>query len=109
LSRKGTLKPSASFANAAGGTATAVPAVADGGGGDPEAGKLVFERVCIACHGENGKGGHAEGAVLPDNIADRTVLTVTTSGRNEMPPFEQVLSEKERRDVAAYVSRLMAK
>jgi mono/diheme cytochrome c family protein len=69
----------------------------------------VYERVCTPCHGENGKGGHAEGAVLSDNITAQTVMTVATTGRKEMPSFAQVLSEKERRDVAAYVSRLLAK
>jgi quinohemoprotein ethanol dehydrogenase len=108
LSRKGTLKPSASFSSAPAGAAPALP-VASAEGGDAEAGKLVYERICTSCHGGNGKGGHAEGAVLPDNIAAQTVMTVATTGRKEMPPFELVLSERERRDVAAYVSRLMAR
>jgi mono/diheme cytochrome c family protein len=37
------------------------------------------------------------------------VMTVVSAGRKEMPSFEQTLSEKDRRDVAAYVSQLMAK
>jgi mono/diheme cytochrome c family protein len=37
------------------------------------------------------------------------VMTVATTGRKEMPSFEQVLSEKERRDVAAYVAGLLAR
>jgi mono/diheme cytochrome c family protein len=36
-------------------------------------------------------------------------MTVTTTGRKEMPSFAQTLSEKERRDVAAYVSRLLVR
>lgn len=108
LSRKGTLKPSAPFADAAGGAAPAVPVVS-AAGGDAAAGKLVYERICTPCHGENGKGGHAEGAVLPDNVTAQTVMTIATTGRKEMPSFEQTLSEKDRRDVAAYVSRLLAK
>lgn len=112
LSRKGTLAPSAPFANASGGASAAggaaPPPVAGEIDGDPAAGKLVYERACTSCHGENGKGGHAEGAVLPDNITAQTVMSVATSGRDEMPAFGPVLTEKERRDVATYVSRLMA-
>jgi quinohemoprotein ethanol dehydrogenase len=108
LSRKGTLQPTATFADASGGAAPTVP-VATGVGGDAAAGKIVFERNCTPCHGENGKGGHAEGAVLPDNITAQTVMTVATTGRKEMPSFRQTLSEKELRDVAAYVSQLLAK
>jgi alcohol dehydrogenase (cytochrome c) len=106
LSRKGTMKPSAPFASAAGGAVPAAP-VPSAAGGDATAGKLVFDRICTPSHGENGKGGHAEGAALPDNITAETVMTVTTTGRKEMPSFAQALSEKERRDVAAYVSRLL--
>jgi mono/diheme cytochrome c family protein len=101
------MKPSAPFVDA---TATVPGApVASAAGGDPVAGKLVYERICTPCHGENGKGGHAEGAVLSDNIGAQTVMTVATTGRKEMPSFEQTLTEKERRDVAAYVAGLLAK
>jgi mono/diheme cytochrome c family protein len=108
LSRKGTLQPAASFANTGGATAPAV-SVPSAAGGDAAAGKLVFERLCTNCHGENGKGGHAEGATLPDNLSAQTVMTVATTGRKEMPSFQQVLTETQRRDVAAYVSHLLTK
>jgi alcohol dehydrogenase (cytochrome c) len=110
LSRKGTMKPSAPFVADAAGSAAPPPAtIPSAAGGDAAAGKLVYERVCTPCHGENGRGGHAEGAVLSDNITAQTVMTIATIGRKEMPSFEQSLSEKERRDVAAYVSGLMKK
>ena len=53
------------------------------------------------------EAGHAEGAVLSDNISAQTVMTVASTGRKEMPSFRQSLSEKDLRDVAAYVSRLL--
>jgi quinohemoprotein ethanol dehydrogenase len=109
LSRKGTLMPSSPFANATGSATPPTAPVASADGGNAAAGKLVFERLCTPCHGENGKGGHAEGAVLSDNLTAQTVMTVATTGRKEMPSFAQSLSDKERRDVAAYVSQLMAK
>jgi mono/diheme cytochrome c family protein len=108
LSRKGTLPPSARFADAGAATAPSVP-IPSAVGGDAAAGKLVYERICTPCHGDTGKGGHAEGAVLADNISAQSVITIATTGRKEMPSFQQVLTEKERRDVAAYVSRMLAK
>lgn len=108
LSRHGTLKPSPTFADAGTAAAATVP-VASVAGGDATAGKLIFDRNCTPCHGENGKGGHAEGAVLSDNIPAQTVMTVATSGRKEMPSFRQSLSEKDLRDVATYAARLLAK
>jgi quinohemoprotein ethanol dehydrogenase len=107
LSRHGMMQPSTTFADTAGAAASvSVPSAA---GGDAAAGKLVYDRICIACHGENGKGGHAEGAVLSDNIPAQTVMAVATTGRKEMPSFQMVLSEKERRDVAAYVSGMLTR
>ena len=89
--------------------ATTPVTVPNAAGGDATAGKLVYQRTCTPCHGENGKGGHAEGAVLTDNITAQTVMTVATTGRKEMPSFQQALTEQERRDVAAYVSGMLAK
>jgi mono/diheme cytochrome c family protein len=36
-------------------------------------------------------------------------MQVATTGRKEMPPFAQVLSEKDLKDVAAYVEKLLAR
>jgi mono/diheme cytochrome c family protein len=36
-------------------------------------------------------------------------MTLATTGRKEMPSFAQVLGEQELKDVAAYVSRLLAR
>jgi hypothetical protein len=54
---------------------------------------------------------HAVGLSLgtADNITAQIVMTAGTTGRKEMPSFRQVPSEKELRDVATYVSRLLAK
>lgn len=109
LSRKGTLKPLAPFPETAGGTAAPAPAVVDATGGNADEGRKVYERICTLCHGETGKGGHAEGAVLPDRIAAAQVMAVAIVGRKEMPAFGQVLSEKELKDVAAYIERLLAR
>ncbi|MEG0820785.1 MAG: cytochrome-c oxidase, cbb3-type subunit III [Burkholderiaceae bacterium] len=73
-------------------------------------GKEKFDTVCAACHGIDGKGNQALGAV---NLTDKTWLyggslaTVTETingGRtNVMPSFKQILSGPEIHLVAAYV------
>jgi alcohol dehydrogenase (cytochrome c) len=111
LSRKGAMKPSAPLADspatARGGTAAAVRV--DPSGGNAAAGRVVFQRICALCHGENGKGGHSEGAVLPDNIKAVSVMTTATTGKKDMPSFAATLSAQEMKDVAAYVEALLKK
>ena len=107
LSRKGTLKPSPPLTDGPAGAAA--PPVADAAGGNAAAGSKVYQRTCEPCHGPTGKGGHAEGAVLTDNIAAQTVMNIATTGRKDMPSFGQVLGEQELRDVAAYVSTLLTR
>jgi alcohol dehydrogenase (cytochrome c) len=110
LSRKGTLKPSPALtdAPAAGAAGAAAPAVASATGGNAVTGKTLYERTCEPCHGTNGKGGHSEGAKIPDNIAAQTVMATLTTGKKDMPSFAQTLSAQEMRDVAAYVTGLVA-
>jgi mono/diheme cytochrome c family protein len=107
LSRKGTMKPSPPLSAAAPVQPNVV--VADAAGGNPEAGSRIYQRICEPCHGTTGKGGHAEGAVLSENITAQTVMNTVTTGKKDMPSFAQVLSTQELRDVASYVSTLLAK
>jgi mono/diheme cytochrome c family protein len=109
LSRRGTMKPAAAWTDGAPGAAPALPAIANADGGNVADGRKVYQRICEPCHGETGKGGHAEGAVLPDDVTAQHVMTIATTGRKEMPSFAQALSDQERRDVAAYVERLLKK
>lgn len=110
LSRKGSLPPQKPFENIAPTTVTIDPAAVDPTGGNAVAGKVVFQRICESCHGPTGKGGHSEGAILPDNLTAATVMSTATTGKNkDMPPFGQVLSTQELKDVAAYVEGLLKK
>jgi alcohol dehydrogenase (cytochrome c) len=79
---------------------------------DPEAfvtsadlanGQEIYERTCVLCHGEDGKGGHGTGAPL-DAVTDLAAMVETIqTGRNTMPSFGAVLTADEIRDVGAYV------
>jgi mono/diheme cytochrome c family protein len=75
-------------------------------GGDPTAGKTVFETAgCKGCHTLSDAG--ATGTVGPnlDQAKPPLSLVVTrvTKGAGAMPPFLGQLSTKQIADVAAYV------
>ncbi len=80
-----------------------------------EAGAVVFEDNCAACHGEDAKGGREVGAPnLTDNIwlygGDLATITETiTNSRHGVMPAWSVdgkLSEAQIRQVAVYVHEL---
>src|SRR5512146_336976 len=84
--------------------------------GDPTKGKVVFEKHCLSCHGEDGKGTGPMGPLLNPPAADYTsessraksdeeLLHTITEGRSgtAMRSFKRWLSKQEMRDVLAYV------
>jgi quinohemoprotein ethanol dehydrogenase len=108
LSRKGSLSPSKladTPATTSGGAISAVPV--DASGGNAVAGRVVYQQICTLCHGESGKGGHSEGAVLPDNIKAASVMSTAMTGKKEMPSFAATLTTQQVKDVAAYVETLL--
>jgi cytochrome c6 len=74
--------------------------------GDPRAGKEVFASAgCGGCHtladaGSSGKVGPNLDDAKPDR---ELVIERVTNGKPPMPSFKDQLSEKQIRDVAAYV------
>jgi len=81
--------------------------------GDPEAGKVVYMRICVACHQPDGSG--LNGMLAADFVKDKTRLAksneeLTTSIREGitrdgkvMPPQKDVLSETEIKDAISYI------
>jgi mono/diheme cytochrome c family protein len=69
-------------------------------------GKQLYERFCLACHGEKGIGGHGGGASLANVSKDVNALIATAlAGKGDnMPPFRGTLKPAEIRDIAAYIS-----
>jgi mono/diheme cytochrome c family protein len=83
--------------------------------GDPAKGKAVYEKHCLSCHGQEGRGNGPMGSLL---IPPATDYTESTKGKSDaellhtikegrpgtaMRSFKGWLSKQEMRDVLAYV------
>jgi quinohemoprotein ethanol dehydrogenase len=78
-------------------------------GGDASAGALVFTRLCSACHGEEGKGGHGGGPDITQVVAAELIANTVISGKGNMPSFAASLTFAQIRDVSAYISTQLGK
>jgi len=74
-----------------------------------EHGRELYAEACVACHGEQGDGGHGGGPSLLKGQPVETIVGVAKTGKNNMPPFGRVYSDADLADVAAYVTRVLAK
>ena len=85
--------------------------------GDVARGQILFAKYCTGCHGFDGEGGRYRFLRGPDPAdltspstrrkPDADLLKTIHDGRPNMPPWNVSLSEKERRDVLAYVRTLV--
>ncbi|MGV3592181.1 MAG: PQQ-binding-like beta-propeller repeat protein [Gammaproteobacteria bacterium] len=66
-------------------------------------GEEIYSGICLACHGEDGQGGHAEGAPIPRDATLEHIFTTATRGGQNMAPFGQVYTPAELKSVATYV------
>ena len=90
---------------------------------DPTAGKAIYERLCVSCHGADGRGGRMARMlpVPPRNLADPTYMqsrsaehlfVVIKDGSaaaglsNAMPGFGSQLDDQDIRNTVAYVQTL---
>jgi mono/diheme cytochrome c family protein len=73
--------------------------------GNAAAGKQVFAQNCSGCHGLTGHGGNGgpDLSGLPNARDPVKVLAQVENGGNGMPPFKGVLTQRQIRDVTAYV------
>ena len=77
--------------------------VAAPGPADIDAGAVVFANTCVACHGQDGRGGH-NGAPTLHGLADADhVIEILNSGSGDMPAFNGALTPVQIRDVGHYV------
>ena len=83
---------------------------------DSDAGKAVYEKSCVGCHGKDGKGNPAMAKVLGEKGLDLTskeatqksdaeLLKIIVEGAGKMPA-QKSLSKDEQKQVLAYVRSL---
>lgn len=85
------------------------------------AGKRLYQRECLSCHGNFGRGdGPAAKGLdrLPGDLADPQLMEAQTDGelfwkitegRKPMPSFKKALSEEERWRIVHYLRTLVKK
>jgi alcohol dehydrogenase (cytochrome c) len=66
-------------------------------------GHEVYAQICVACHGEDGKGGHGGGMPLTSVPTVDFAVETISYGRNNMPAFGSSLSAAQIRAVSEYV------
>jgi cytochrome c6 len=83
---------------------------------DSDAGKAVYEKSCVGCHGKDGKGNPAMAKVLGEKgldlaskeatqKSDEELLKIIVEGAGKMPA-QKSLSKDEQKQVLAYVRSL---
>ena len=83
---------------------------------DAAAGKAIFEKSCVSCHGNDGKGNPAIAKVLGEkglNLtakeatqkSDQELMKVIAEGEGKMPAFKS-LSQDEQKQVVTYIRSL---
>mgnify|MGYP003577864185 CR=1 FL=1 len=90
---------------------TAVALAADAG-----AGKAIYEKSCVSCHGKDGKGNPAMAKVLGEKGLDLTskdatqksdeqLLKIISEGAGKMPA-QKSLTKDDQKQVLTYVRSL---
>jgi mono/diheme cytochrome c family protein len=75
------------------------------GDGQAASGAQLFSSNCQSCHGPDGAGGHIGPNLQKSSVAENLaqVEKQVRNGGGAMPPFSDVLSDKEINTVANYV------
>lgn len=72
-------------------------------------GERIYQEICMACHGADGQGGHAEGGAIPRDRALRDIYIAARNGGERMPAFEALYTPEELLSVAAFVEQVILK
>ena len=91
--------------------------------GDPEDGRVIYQRSCSICHGNWGEGDGSLTNVIPMTPADHTdatkmnnisngelvaIISDGSSGKTLMPGWKGILSKSQIKAVASYIRLLPA-
>ena len=75
----------------------------------------VYKTNCIACHGATGEADTPAGKALnatsfstPDSLnkSDAELVAIIKNGKDKMPPWSEVLTDEQVKDVIAYIRTL---
>jgi mono/diheme cytochrome c family protein len=77
-------------------------------------GKILYERSCLPCHGDEGKGDGPMSAMLPtpphdlsspkiSSQNDAMMFWKITTGKTQMPGFEKTIPDTDRWNIVNYV------
>lgn len=74
--------------------------------GEPDyaAGETLYKQTCLPCHGDDGMGGHNNAMPLNNVSSITEVVTIVSTGRNQMPNFTGALTPEQIRDVSGFVA-----
>jgi mono/diheme cytochrome c family protein len=81
------------------------------------AGKLIYVKYCVTCHGDKGKGDGIAAPGLPKRPADHTgsfvqsqtdgaLFWIISIGNNPMPAYKKTLNPTQRWQVVNYIRTL---
>jgi len=81
------------------------------------AGKATYDKLCVSCHGKDGKGNPAMAKAMGEKglnlttkevqaMKDEDLLKVIVDGKGKMPPSGKSLSAQEQKEVLAYTRSL---
>jgi len=87
-----------------GATSAAGPARAP----DRTNGEKIYKAACVPCHGEAGAGGHGGGPSLIAGQPPDKIISITATGKNNMPSFAATYSLDDMRDIADYITQGLA-
>jgi quinohemoprotein ethanol dehydrogenase len=71
-------------------------------------GEQLYKQACVPCHGESGAGGHGGGPSLITGQSAEQIISVTSTGKNNMPSFSGLYSPEDLRDIATYITDSLA-
>lgn len=103
FSLDGKIGPLPPFTQTSANTASTPPRPTPGRTADLSHGKSIYAQVCQPCHGIDGQGGHGGGAALTVKLTITGIMTVASSGKNDMPSFKDTMSPDDLQDVASYI------
>jgi quinohemoprotein ethanol dehydrogenase len=73
-------------------------------------GAKIYKSACLPCHGSTGEGGEGGGASLVNHgLTRESILSTSTTGKNNMPAFTSSYSPDELNDVATYIVDVLVK